>query len=65
LLAADNGLRLGRADDIFCSNLLAARGRALAALGRDTEAASSYHEALEIDARLLHAALGRGRAGGP
>jgi predicted negative regulator of RcsB-dependent stress response len=65
LLAADNGLLLGRADDIFCSNLLAARGRALAALGRDTEAASSYHEALEIDERLLHAALGRGQAGGP
>lgn len=65
LLAADNGLRLGRADDIFCSNLLAARGRALAALGRDTEAASSYHEALEIDERLLHAALGQGQAGGP
>jgi predicted negative regulator of RcsB-dependent stress response len=65
LLAADNGLLLGRHDDIFCSNLLAARGRALAALGRDTEAASSYHEALEIDERLLHAALGQGQAGGP
>jgi predicted negative regulator of RcsB-dependent stress response len=65
VLAADNGLSLGRHDDIFCSNLLAARGRALAALGRDTEAASSYHEALEIDERLLHAALGQGQAGGP
>jgi predicted negative regulator of RcsB-dependent stress response len=65
LLAADSGLLLGRADDIFCSNLLAVRGRALAALGRDTEAASSYHEALEIDERLLHAALGQGQAGGP
>jgi tetratricopeptide (TPR) repeat protein len=65
LLEAERGLSLGRNDDIFTSNLLAARARALAAVGRDTEAASSYHEALEIDERLLHAALGRGQAGGP
>ena len=53
VLETERGLLLGRHDDIFCGNLLAARGRALAALGRDTEAASSYHEALEIDERLL------------
>jgi hypothetical protein len=65
LLEADRGLALGRGADLFSSNLLTARGRALAALGRDTEAASSYHEALAIDERLLQAALGKGQAGGP
>lgn len=57
LLAAERGLAHGHGDDLFTSNLLVARGRALAALGRDTEAASSYHEALAIDERLLQAAL--------
>jgi hypothetical protein len=33
---------------------------ALQALGRDTEATSSYHEALRIDERLLNAVLGAG-----
>ena len=65
LLEADRGLALGRNDDLFSANLLAARGRALQALGRDTEAASSYHAALKIDERLLRAALGPGYDGGP
>ena len=65
LLEAEHGLALGRGSDLFSSNLLTARGRALQALGRDTEAASSYHEALAIDERLLQAALGHGQAGGP
>jgi hypothetical protein len=65
LLDSDRGLALGRGLDLFSSNLLTARGRALSALGRDTEAASSYHEALAVDERLLQAALGKGQAGGP
>lgn len=65
LLEADRGLALGQHDDLFSANLLAARGRALQALGRDTEAASSYHAALKIDERLLRAALGSSDDGGP
>ena len=69
LREADQGLALGRHDDLFSANLLVARGRALQALGRDTEAASSYHEALQIDERLLNAVLGAGAGsqldGGP
>jgi predicted negative regulator of RcsB-dependent stress response len=58
LLRCDRGLTLGRKDDLFTANLLVARGRALAALGRDIEAAGSYQEALQINAKLLRAALG-------
>jgi hypothetical protein len=65
LLEAERGLALGRHDDLFSANLLIARGRALQALGRDTEAASSYHGALKIEERLLNEALGAGRDGGP
>jgi len=65
LLQAERGLALGRHEDLFSANLLVARGRALQALGRDTEAASSYHEALALDERLLQAALRNGQAGGP
>ena len=64
LIEAERGLALGQSDDMFSSNLLAARGHALRALGRDTEAASSYHAAIKIDERLLDAALGGG-GGGP
>ena len=53
LLRAERGLGLGRADDLFTANLLVVRGRALAALGRDIEAASSDQDALGINARLL------------
>ena len=62
---AERGLALGRQDDLFSSNLLAVRGRALQALGRDTEAASSSQEALAIAERLLEAVLRRGGTGGP
>jgi tetratricopeptide (TPR) repeat protein len=65
LLLAERGLALGRHEDLFSANLLVARGRALALLARDTEAASSYQEALAIDERLLRVALGGGAGGAP
>ncbi len=65
LVAADAGLAHGRGDDVFTANLLIARGAALEAKGRDTEAAASYYEALEINrallAELLEAPDGGGR----
>ena len=65
LAAADRGLALGRDNTLFCANLLIARGEALEKLGRDTEAASSYYEALEINRKLLDHVLGAGDAGPP
>jgi len=65
LREAERGLALGRHADLFSANLLVARGRALQALGRDTEAASSYHEALQLDERLLNAVLGAGPGSHP
>lgn len=65
LLCSERGLALGRQNDLFSANLLVARGHALAALGRDVEAAISYRDALAIDEQLLHIALGQGAAGGP
>ena len=63
--AAERGLALGRAADLFTANLLIARGQALEADKRDTEAAASYYEALEINRVLLGAALGQPEAGVP
>jgi hypothetical protein len=63
--AAERGLALGRAATLFTANLLVARGQALQADDRDTEAAASYYEALEINRALLDAALGRPDAGVP
>jgi hypothetical protein len=63
--AAERGLGLGRAVDLFTANLLIARGQALEADGRDTEAAASYYEALEINRVLLGKALGQPDAGVP
>jgi hypothetical protein len=57
--AAERGLALGRATDLFTANLLIARGQALQAEHRDTEAAASYYEALDINRALLDAALGQ------
>jgi len=62
---AERGLALGRAEDAFTLNLLAAHGRALAALGRDTQAASSRQAALAIHQRLLRIARERQGAGKP
>jgi tetratricopeptide (TPR) repeat protein len=53
LQAVEQGLALGRDTDVFTANLWIARGETLQALGRDTEAASSYFEALTINQRLL------------
>jgi tetratricopeptide (TPR) repeat protein len=65
LAAADRGLALGRAPDLFVANLLVARGEVLEKLGRKTEAASAYLEALEINRKLLHDALAPTDAGSP
>jgi predicted negative regulator of RcsB-dependent stress response len=65
LAAADRGLALGGDTDIFRANLWIARGEALVALGRDTEAASSYYEALELNRKLLSQVLGAVGAGTP
>ena len=64
-VAVERGLALGRAKDVFSANLLIARGAALEAEGRDTEAAASYYEALEINRALLDTALGQSDAGTP
>jgi tetratricopeptide (TPR) repeat protein len=54
---ADEGLRLGEAQDVFASSLRAFRGRALEALGRDAEAAREYEAAQAIAEALLSEAL--------
>lgn len=58
---ADQGLRIGRHDDLFSANLLVARGRAHEALGQDAVAAEDYHAALVINEGLLGQVLGRPR----
>ncbi len=55
---ADEGLNLGRADDVFTANLLVARAKAREALDRPREAAGDYFDALEINDKLLDEALG-------
>ncbi len=55
---ADEGLNIGMVDDVFTANLLVARGRAREAQDREREAAGDYYDALEINEKLLHAALG-------
>jgi hypothetical protein len=65
LAVADRGLALGPARDLFTANLLVARGEALEKLGRGPQAASAYFEALEINRKLLHDALGPTDAGAP
>jgi tetratricopeptide (TPR) repeat protein len=65
LAAADRGLALGQQLDVFSANLHLVRGEALDALGRATEAASAYFEALEINRKLLHHVLGAQDAGPP
>lgn len=53
----DAGLSRGRRGDVFVANLLAVRGQALEALGRDVEAARDYHAALVINEALLDEVL--------
>ena len=62
LHSADAGLQLGEAQDVFVSSLRALRGRALEALGRDSEAAREYEAAQAIAEALLSEALVDGGA---
>ncbi len=50
---AERGLGLGEREDLFTANLLVVQGRSLEGLGRDAEAAESYHRALKINQLLL------------
>lgn len=54
---AEEGLALGRGDDVFTANLYVARGQAREALGQPAEAAADYHEALKINEQLLEVVL--------
>jgi tetratricopeptide (TPR) repeat protein len=55
--AAEQGLALGLAADVFAANLRIVEGRALEALGRDAEAVDRYRAALEINEALLEKEL--------
>ena len=57
LEASERGLALGRHDDLFTANLLFSAGRALEALGRDSDAVARYHDALKINEALLRQVL--------
>ena len=59
LAATDRGIAAGAAADVFSANLYVARGRAFEALGRNDDAARTYHRALEINERLLEKELQR------
>lgn len=54
---AQAGLALGDARDLLAANLYMTLGRSFEALGRDREAASALHDALQINEILLQAAL--------
>jgi hypothetical protein len=55
--AATQGLELGRAKDVFTSNLLIVRGRALEELGDPRGASRDYHDALLVTEALLDKSL--------
>jgi len=55
---ADEGLALGRGDDLFTANLLVARGQAREAEGDALGASEDYHDALLINDALLQQVLG-------
>ena len=57
LVFADAGLALG-GDGVFRANLWVVGGQAHEALGRSTQAAADYHEALLINETLLDGVLG-------
>ena len=57
LRRAEEGLALGRHDDLFTANLLVVLGRAHEALGREEQAADDYYDALEINDALLRRTL--------
>jgi tetratricopeptide (TPR) repeat protein len=58
LQAAEQGLQLGSAPDVFTANLWIAKGKAHEKLGADREAASDFYQALEINDRLLRKTMG-------
>jgi hypothetical protein len=55
--AATQGLELGRSEDVFTSNLLIVRGRALEQLGDPRGASRDYHDALLVTEALLDKSL--------
>lgn len=55
---ATAGLDLGRSTDVFTSNLLIVRGRALEQLGDASSASRDYHDALVVTEALLDQSLG-------
>jgi hypothetical protein len=55
--AATQGLELGRSKDVFTSNLLIVRGRALEQLGDPRGASRDYHDALLVTEALLDRSL--------
>jgi hypothetical protein len=61
--AAERGLALGRASDVFTTNLWIVLGRACEALGQEKDAVRAYGKAMDITELLLQRALkseGRG-----
>jgi hypothetical protein len=54
---ATRGLELGRAKDVFTSNLLIVRGRALEQQGDPRGASRDYHDALLVTEALLDVSL--------
>jgi predicted negative regulator of RcsB-dependent stress response len=54
---ARRGLDLGQQQDLFTANLYVAMGSAQEALGREVQAAESYHLALKINETLLNQTL--------
>jgi tetratricopeptide (TPR) repeat protein len=50
----EQGLHLGRANDLFTANLLTLRGQLFQIQGRDAEAVNDYHAALVINEGLLN-----------
>jgi hypothetical protein len=55
---ATAGLDLGRGKDVFTTNLLIVRGRAMEQLGDASSASRDYHDALVVTEALLDQSLG-------
>ncbi len=61
LQAASRGLELGRGRDVFTTNLLIARGRALESSQDPVAASRDYHDALLLTESLLNDHLGEAK----
>jgi hypothetical protein len=57
LAYCDDGLRMGRSDDVFTANLLVMRGTIRQDLGQSAAAADDFHQALLINEKLLKQTL--------